>query len=219
MASNDPDSRKIRLLMQLRRAGISDAAVLTAIERTPRDVFVSGGFEDQAWDDRALPIECGQTISQPYIVALMSEALKLTDRHKVLEIGTGSGYQAAILARLARRVYTIERYRSLMAEAEARFKTLKLTNIVPRIGDGGQGWPAQAPFDRIIVTAAAPDRPDTLLDQLKPGGIMIAPVGAGEVQSLIRYGKDEDGAVTEDALAEVRFVPLREGVARNEDRR
>lgn len=219
MAQDAPDSRKIRLLMSLRRAGISDAATLRAIERTPRDLFVSGGFEDQSWDDRALPIECGQTISQPYIVALMTESLKLDDRCKVLEIGTGSGYQAAILARIARRVYTIERYRSLMAEAERRFRELKITNIVPRVADGGKGWTEQAPFDRIIVTAAAPFRPDALLDQLKPGGIMVAPVGAGEVQRLIRYQKDEGGAVSEEELTQVRFVPLREGVARSEDRR
>jgi len=216
MPEKDADSRKIRLLMSLRRAGIADAPVLRAIERTPRDVFVTGPFSDQAWEDTALPIECGQTISQPYIVALMTEALELDDRCKALEIGTGSGYQAAILARLARRVYTVERYRHLLAEAERRFAALKLTNIVTRVGDGARGWPEQAPFDRIIVTAAAPGRPDALLDQLKEGGIMVAPVGAGKVQTLIRYRKDKDGAVSEETLAGVRFVPLREGVARGE---
>lgn len=212
--SAEADSRKIRLLMTLRRAGISDPATLRAIEKTPRDVFVTRGFEDQAYDDRALPIECGQTISQPYIVAMMTEALELHDRAKVLEIGTGSGYQAAILSHIARRVYTIERYRTLMAEAERRFKHLKLTNIVTDVGDGGKGWPAQAPFDRIIVTAAAPGHPEALLDQLRDdGGIMVAPVGAGEVQTLIKYKKDA-GEIVETKLTGVRFVPLREGIAR-----
>ena len=201
--------------MSLRRAGISDAATLRAIERTPRDLFVSGGFEDQSWDDRALPIECGQTISQPYIVALMTESLKLDDRCKVLEIGTGSGYQAAILARIARRVYTIERYRSLMAEAERRFRELKITNIVPRVADGGKGWTEQAPFDRIIVTAAAEDPPGPLLAQLKIGGIMVLPVGQSDaVQSLIRVTRTETG-FEYDELMPVRFVPLLEGLGRD----
>ena len=208
------DARKIRLLMQLRRAGISDAAALRAIEKTPREMFVGAAWQDQAYDDNALPIECGQTISQPYIVALMTQALELTDRCKVLEIGAGSGYQTAILSRLARRVYTMERYKSLLREAQARFAALKLTNIVALAADGGKGWPEQAPFDRIIVTAAAPGRPQVLLDQLKPGGVMVAPVGAGDLQALIRYRKDHSGAVTEERLADVRFVPLKEGLAR-----
>ena len=193
--------------------------VLEAIGTVPRQKFVPEGAQRNAYAARPLSIDHAQTISQPYIVALMTERLKLDDRCKVLEIGTGSGYQAAILARIARRVYTIERYRSLMAEAERRFRELKITNIVPRVADGGKGWTEQAPFDRIIVTAAAPFRPDALLEQLKPGGIMVAPVGAGEVQRLIRYQKDEEGAVSEEELTQVRFVPLREGVARSEDRR
>lgn len=207
------DPRAIQLVMALRRAGITDKSVLGAMERTPRDLFVAGGFLDQAWENRPLPIDCGQTISQPYVVALMTEALKVDDRCKVLEIGTGSGYQAAILARLARRVYTVERYRTLMKAAEARFESLRLSNIVTRIGDGSKGWPEQAPFDRIMVTAAAPERPETLLEQLKDGGICVAPVQNGPVQTLMRYQRDGED-IAETALGDVRFVPLVPGAAR-----
>lgn len=204
----DPhDPRTIRLVMALRRTGITDKGVLGAMERTPRDLFVAESFLDQAYENRPLPIDCGQTISQPFIVAMMTEALKVDDRCKVLEIGTGSGYQAAILARLARRVYTVERYRTLLKAAETRFETLRLTNIVTRIADGSKGWPEQAPFDRIMVTAAAPERPDTLLEQLKDGGICVAPVQNGPVQTLIRYQRSGD-TFGETALGDVRFVPL-----------
>ncbi|MEE2567628.1 protein-L-isoaspartate(D-aspartate) O-methyltransferase [Hyphobacterium marinum] len=210
-----PDPRMIQLVMALRGGGISDAKTLGAIERTPRDLFVPQGFAEHAYDDRALPIDCGQTISQPHVVGHMTQALKLDDRCKVLEIGTGSGYQAAILARLARRVYTVERYRTLAREAEARFAALKLTNIVTRVGDGSLGWPEQAPFDRIIVTAAAPERPDGLLDQLKAGGLAVVPVDReGGGQTLYRYEKTANG-VTETALFDVRFVPLVKGQARS----
>lgn len=207
------DPRSIQLVMALRRAGITDKTVLGALERTPRDLFVAEGFLDQAWENRPLPIDCGQTISQPYVVGLMTEALKVDDRCKVLEIGTGSGYQAAILARLARRVYTVERYRTLMKSAEARFEALRLSNIVTRIGDGSKGWPEQAPFDRIMVTAAAAERPDTLLDQLKDGGICVAPVQNGPVQTLMRYTRQGD-EIAETSLGDVRFVPLVPGAAR-----
>ena len=212
--SAGPDTRIIQLVMALRNAGICDKAVLGALERTPRNLFVPEGFQDQAYHNRPLPIDCGQTISQPYIVAAMTEALDVNDRCKVLEVGTGSGYQAAVLARLARRVYTVERYRTLAKEAEARFAALRLSNIVTRIGDGAKGWPEQAPFDRIIVTAAASERPDGLLAQLKPGGIAVAPVQNGTVQTLMRYEHREDGAVGETALFDVRFVPLVSGPAR-----
>jgi protein-L-isoaspartate(D-aspartate) O-methyltransferase len=190
------DTRVIELVMALRNAGIRDKSVLAAIERTPRDLFVP------------------QSISQPLIVALMTQALEVTDRCKVLEIGTGSGYQAAVLARLCRRVYTIERYRTLSLEAVKRFEALRLTNIVTRIGDGTKGWPEQAPFDRIIITAAAPSRPDTILAQLREGGICVAPVENGPVQTLYRY-RMEDGEISEESLLDVRFVPLVEGVARS----
>lgn len=212
--SAGPDTRLIQLVMALRSAGISDKRVLAAIERTPRHLFVPEGFSDQAYENRALPIDCGQTISQPFVVAAMTAALEVDDRCKVLEIGTGSGYQAAVLARLARRVYTIERYRTLAGEAGARFAALRLTNIVQRTGDGTKGWPEQAPFDRIMVTAGASERPDGLLDQLKSGGICVAPVQNGPVQTLMRYQRGEDGAITERALFDVRFVPLVPGEAK-----
>ncbi|PIW31286.1 MAG: protein-L-isoaspartate O-methyltransferase [Rhodobacterales bacterium CG15_BIG_FIL_POST_REV_8_21_14_020_59_13] len=206
------DPRVIQLVMSLRGSGVTDRHVLGAIERTPRNVFVPDRFLDHAFDDRALPIDCGQTISQPLIVGLMTQLLSVDDRCKVLEIGTGSGYQAAILSRLARRVYTIERYRTLAKEAEARFAELRLTNITPRIGDGTKGWPEQAPFDRIIVTAGAPVRPDTLLAQLKPGGVAVIPVNNDRgSQTLIRYTKTNTDSLDEEAVMDVRFVPLVEG--------
>lgn len=206
------EPRVIQLVMSLRGSGVTDRHVLGAIERTPRNIFVPERFQDHAFDDRALPIDCGQTISQPLIVGLMTQLLKVDDRCKVLEIGTGSGYQAAILSRLSRRVYTIERYRTLAKEAEARFADLRLTNITTRIGDGTKGWPEQAPFDRIIVTAGAPIRPDTLLSQLKPGGIAVAPVNNDSgTQTLIRYTRTETGELDEDAIMDVRFVPLVDG--------
>lgn len=206
------DPRVIQLVMSLRGSGVTDRHVLGAIERTPRNVFVPDRFLDHAFDDRALPIDCGQTISQPLIVGLMTQLLSVDDRCKVLEIGTGSGYQAAILSRLARRVYTIERYRTLAKEAEARFAELRLTNITPRIGDGTKGWPEQAPFDRIIVTAGAPVRPDTLLAQLKPGGVAVIPVNNDRgSQTLIRYTKTDADTLDEEAVMDVRFVPLIDG--------
>ena len=209
-----PDPRMIQLVMALRGGGVTDARVLAAIERTPRDIFVPERFGDQAVDDRALPIDCGQTISQPLIVALMTQALKLDDRCKVLEIGTGSGYQAAVLSRLARRVYSVERYRTLSKEAEARFAKLRLTNITTRVGDGTLGWPEQAPFDRIILTASAPVRPDAILAQLKDGGIAIAPVDRGTKQVLVRYQRTGDELTSSDIM-DVRFVPLVKGEAKS----
>ena len=171
-------------MLALRSQGVTDPAVLAAIERTPRDLFTPELFKERSWEDSALPIACGQTISQPFIVGLMTQALTLEPRARVLEIGTGSGYQTAVLSRLARLVYTIERYRTLLREAEARFETLQLTNVITKFGDGGLGWPEQAPFDRILVTAAAPDEPKVLLRQLKPAGVLVAPIGKGPVQQL-----------------------------------
>ncbi|GAK43989.1 protein-L-isoaspartate O-methyltransferase [Tepidicaulis marinus] len=210
------DPAKISLIMELRRRGIKSKAVLSAIERVARDSFVPTTFSKQAYEDHALPIECGQTISQPFVVAYMTEKLEVGDRMKVLEVGTGSGYQAAILSRLCRRVYTIERYRTLMRDAVNRFETLNLHNITTKVGDGASGWPEQAPFDRIMVTAAAPELPQTLVDQLKVGGIMVLPVdipGRPREQKLVRVTRTETGIEREDMI-DVRFVPLVEGVAR-----
>jgi len=206
------DIRKIRLLMELRRQGISDIEVLSAIERVPREKFVPEAFKDQAYENIALPIDCGQTISQPQIVAYMTAALKLAPRLKVLEIGTGSGYQAAVLSYLCRRVYTIERHFSLAKEAEKRFAELRITNIVPQIGDGSKGWPLQAPFDRIIVTARAEILPDILVSQLREDGIMILPiVKKDRSQKVVRLRRRSNGFDQEE-LMDARFVPLLDGL-------
>lgn len=213
----DPDpeeTQRARLILGLRSQGVTDAKVLDALEKTPRDLFVPDLFQDRTWEDSALPIACGQTISQPFIVGLMTQALRLESRSRVLEIGTGSGYQTAVLSRLARYVYTVERYRTLMGEAERRFRQLDLLNVITRFGDGGQGWPDQAPFDRILVTAAAPNEPKVLLSQLKPKGTLVAPIGRGAVQTLTRYTGDGEGGFSIEALCEVRFVPLLDGVAK-----
>ncbi|MGI8839458.1 MAG: protein-L-isoaspartate(D-aspartate) O-methyltransferase [Caulobacteraceae bacterium] len=210
----EKDTRLARLVLALRSQGVTDPAVLAAIERTPRDLFTPELFKDRAWEDSALPIACGQTISQPYIVGLMTQALTLEPRARVLEIGAGSGYQTAVLARLARLVYTIERYRTLLREAETRFQALQLTNVITKFGDGMLGWPEQAPFDRILVTAAAPGEPTVLLGQLKSSGVLVAPIGKGPIQRLCRYAGDGAGGFAMDILCEVRFVPLLEGVAR-----
>ncbi|MEO1161299.1 MAG: protein-L-isoaspartate(D-aspartate) O-methyltransferase, partial [Pseudomonadota bacterium] len=162
------DQQKIELIMGLRSRGIRDTRVLEAIETVPREVFVPDTFQDLAYADQALPIECGQTLSQPFIVAFMTEKLKVGERMKVLEIGTGSGYQTVILAQLCRRIYTIERYRTLLKSAERRFAELRQANITTLLGDGNKGWPKQAPFDRILITAAAEDPPGPLLSELKP---------------------------------------------------
>lgn len=207
------EANKIRLIMELRREGISDRNVLSAIERIPREVFVPEPFRERAYDNTALPISQGQTISQPFVVAFMTQELQLGDRMKVLEIGTGSGYQAAILSRLCRRVYTIERYRSLLQEANQRFEQLRLYNITTRLGDGNKGWPEQAPFERIMVTAGAEVVPRVLAEQLADGGIMLVPVGPREEQQIVRVRRDGDD-FAQDNLLPVRFVPLVDGVAR-----
>ena len=203
-----------KLILALRTGGVSDPAVLNAIEKTPRQLFVPTQWQDRSWEDRALPIACGQTISQPLIVGLMTQALTLEQRSRVLEIGTGSGYQTSVLSPLSRLVYTVERYRTLLAEAESKFKTLGFTNIITRFGDGGEGWPEQAPFDRILVTAAMEAEPKALLAQLKPNGVLVAPIGRGGVQSLKRYVGDGKGGFAREDLLDVRFVPLLPGVAK-----
>jgi len=207
--------RKMQFLFALRSRGVTDARVLTAMEKVDRGAFIRGTFAGRAYEDMPLPIACGQTISQPSVVGLMTQALKLTGREKVLEIGTGSGYQAAILSQLARRVYTVDRYKRLVAQASAIFRDMDLTNITTLTADGSFGLPDQAPFDRIIVTAAAEDPPGPLLAQLKIGGIMVVPVGQSDaVQHLIRVTRTEDGYAY-DELIPVRFVPLVEGLGRD----
>lgn len=210
---HDLDAAKITLIMELRRQGVSNGAVLDAMERTPREMFVPEALRSRAFENTALPIDCGQTISQPLIVGFMSQALRLDKRMIVLEIGTGSGYQAAVLARLARRVYTVERHRPLLREAQARFDALQLHNISTRIGDGYKGWPEQAPFKRILVTAAAGTPPPLLLEQLAVGGFMLIPIGAAwEAQDIVRIVRTASGYDYEKLLP-VRFVPMVSGIA------
>jgi protein-L-isoaspartate(D-aspartate) O-methyltransferase len=212
-APDDPAERQMRFLFALRTRGVTDARVLTAMERVDRGAFVRGLFAERAYEDMPLPISCGQTISQPSVVGLMTQALNVQPRDTVLEIGTGSGYQAAILSHLARRVYTVDRHRRLVREAQDVFRDLGLVNITAFTADGSHGLPDQAPFDRIIVTAAAEDPPSPLLAQLKLGGIMVLPVGQSDtVQSLIKVTRLESGYDYEE-LRPVRFVPLVEGLA------
>lgn len=215
------DPRTIQLIMELRGQGITDPRVLDAIERTRREAFVDQPFEHAAYNNTALPIACGQTISQPFVVAYMTQHLDVQPSHRVLEIGTGSGYQAAVLSPLCRRVYTIERHKPLLRQAEARFKALKLDNVATKHGDGYKGWPEQAPFDRIILSAAAPVIPPTLIEQLKPGGALIAPVGTisetnlgvpeSFSQRLTKMIRTETG-VMEEFLIPVLFVPMLSGL-------
>ncbi len=216
-------NKRVRLIMHLRKMGITDMSVLGAMEKVPRERFVPESVRHQAWDDIALPIGRGQTISQPFVVAAMTAALKLSDRDKVLEIGTGCGYQTAILSKLCRRVYTIERHKPLLKDAEKRFEELKLRNITAIAADGMQGWPRinnvdQAPFDKIIVTAAARGKPpQALLDQVKDGGLMVIPVGENGEQVLRCYKKETDGSFTAKDLMPVRFVPLLPDIAGDVD--
>lgn len=212
------DTKKIRLVMYLRTAGISDTRVLSAIERVPRDVFVPPTFRDQAWEDTALPIGLGQTISQPLVVATMTQALNINEHDKILEIGTGCGYQAAILARLCRRVYTIERHKPLLDVALRHLEALKIRNITAICADGMKGWPEQSPFDKIIVTAAAREKPpQALVDQLDIGGILVIPVGEIGAQVLRLYKKESRDTLAIRDLMPVRFVPLLPDVARPAD--
>ncbi|CUH40282.1 Protein-L-isoaspartate O-methyltransferase [Jannaschia seosinensis] len=202
----------MRLLVALRSRGVTDTRVLEAMEQVDRALFVSDTFADQAFEDVPLPIQSGQTISQPSVVGLMTQALGVQPRDKVLEVGTGTGYQAAILAHLARRVYTVERHRTLARIARENHAVLGLTNITQISGDGSRGLPEQAPFDRILVTAAAEDPPGPLLAQLREGGSMVVPVGVSDhVQTLVKVTRGPDGYDYEELLP-VRFVPLVEGV-------
>jgi len=216
------DARGARLAELLRAEGIGDEGVLGAIASIPRELFVDTPFAHAAYENTALPIACGQTISQPYVVAYMTEALEPGPRMRVLEIGTGSGYQAAVLSKLCRRVYTIERHKPLLDAAETRFRELKLENVVSRLADGAQGWPEQAPFDRILLTAATEKVPPALLGQLTPGGVLIAPLGRVGPSGL--FGGSEsicqlltkiirtDTGFHEEGLIPVVFVPMVAGV-------
>ncbi len=210
-----PDSeaeRKMQFLFALRKRGVTNKRVLAAMEKVDRGMFLRGLFAERAYEDMPLPIACGQTISQPSVVGLMTQALNVPARAKVLEVGTGSGYQAAILSGLARRVYTLDRHKRLVHEARRLFEALDLTNITAITADGTRGLPEQAPFDRILVTAAAEDPPGPLLAQLAIDGIMVLPVGQSDnVQRLIKVTRSSEGFEYEELLP-VRFVPLLEGI-------
>jgi protein-L-isoaspartate(D-aspartate) O-methyltransferase len=214
MASNQPPPEKMMFQLTLRRRGISDQMVLRAMEEVPRDLFVEPTDREGAYRDSALPIACGQTISQPFVVAYMTEQLQLRKHHRVLEIGAGSGYQAAVLSRLAGQVLTVERYRKLADTARARLEELDYHNVEVMLGDGLNLPPNIGPFDRIIVTAAMEQIPDNLIERLEMGGILIAPVGPHHgVQTLVRLTRTDAG-VERKELVEVRFVPALPGVAR-----
>jgi protein-L-isoaspartate(D-aspartate) O-methyltransferase len=213
MPGNESEQR-MEFMLTLRRRGISDKAVLRAMDEVPREHFVETRFADQAYADNAMPIACGQTISQPYVVAYMTEQLAVRGNHRVLEVGTGSGYQAAVLSRLAREVVSLERYRTLANAARTRLKTLGYGNVEVLLGDGLGGEPLRAPFDRIIVTAAAESIPPALTAQLAEGGIMILPLGPhGGAQELVKLTRTGQG-LSQETLIPVRFVPLLPGQAR-----
>jgi protein-L-isoaspartate(D-aspartate) O-methyltransferase len=201
-------AQKIRLILELRQAGITNTEILAAIEKVPRDRFVPKAFGDRAYDGMALPIGHGQTISQPVVVARMIAALHLNDRIKVLEIGAGSGYQTAILSYLSRRVYAIERHRDLLLGAQKLLDEMRCYNVTAVVGDGTLGWPDQAPFERIIVSAAAPEIPTILTDQLAEGGIMVIPVGDQRRDQMIMRVTRRDGEIHSEDLWPVRFLPL-----------
>ena len=212
---DSPDNTRMRFLLDLRRRGIGDQAVLRALEEVPRDAFLPAEMAAVAYADQALPIDCGQTISQPFVVAYMTEQLAMRPHHRVLEIGTGSGYQAAVLSRLAHRVVTIERYRTLADTAQARLNDLGFQNVEVIAGEGAQGAGDHAPFDRIRVTAAADTVPSALIDQLAVGGMLIAPLGPPDgVQHLTKVTKTETGE-QRATLIPVRFVPLVAGKAQH----
>jgi protein-L-isoaspartate(D-aspartate) O-methyltransferase len=213
-ASGQSGREKLNFQLTLRRRGISDQAVLRALEEVPRNLFVDPRDREVAYADTALGIACGQTISQPYVVAYMTEQLRLHPRHRVLEIGTGSGYQAAVLSRLCRDVVTVERYRTLVDTARRRFASLGYNNIEVVFGDGYDVAQTLGTFDRIIVTAAMDEIPDALTERLEPGGILIAPVGPQDgAQQLVRLRKTDEG-IARDDLIPVRFVPALRGLAK-----
>ena len=209
------DIERMEFQLSLRRHGISDQAVLRAMDEVPREYFVAAEYAESAYADQALPIACGQTISQPYVVAYMTEQLEVEARHRVLEIGTGSGYQAAVLSRIAREVVSVERYRTLADAARNRLKTLGYDNVTVITGDGLAGAPSRAPFDRVVVTAATEDLPQALVGQLGEGGKMVLPLGPRSgPQYIVKLSKTQSGEVAREQLIAVRFVPLLPGQAR-----
>ena len=209
------DVERMEFQLALRRRGISDQAVLRAMDEVPREYFVAADLTDSAYADQALPIACGQTISQPFVVAYMTEQLEVEPQHRVLEVGTGSGYQAAILSRLAREVVSLERYRTLADAARQRIETLGYANVIVVVGDGMAGAPDRAPFARIMVTAAAEEVPAALTVQLGAGGRMVLPVGPRNgTQYIVKLTKQANGGLTRENLIAVRFVPLLPGQAR-----
>ncbi|MBD21750.1 MAG: protein-L-isoaspartate O-methyltransferase [Rhodospirillaceae bacterium] len=203
------DANKVRLVMELRQQGITDQRVLSAIERVPREAFVPEAFHDQAYENTALPIGHGQTISQPSVVAFMTEALSIGPRMKVLEVGTGCGYQAAVLSGLCLRVYSIERFQELFRSTQQRLSELRFNNVTIKWGDGLQGWVEQAPFDRLILTAAIKEIPKILFDQMADNGIVIAPLGKrADDQRLVKFFRRNNGEWEQESLLPVRFVPM-----------
>ena len=209
------DIERMEFQLSLRRHGISDQAVLRAMDEVPREYFVAAEYAESAYADQALPIACGQTISQPYVVAYMTEQLEVEARHRALEIGTGSGYQAAVLSRIAREVVSVERYRTLADAARNRLKTLGYDNVTVITGDGLAGAPSRAPFDRVVVTAATEDLPQALVGQLGEGGKMVLPLGPRSgPQYIVKLSKTQSGEVAREQLIAVRFVPLLPGQAR-----
>ena len=205
------DVRKIRLTLELREAGISNTKVLSAIEKIPRENFIPKNFRNQSYENIALPIGNNQTISQPYIVALMTQSLELTNQHKILELGTGTGYQSSILSLLSRRVYTIERIKSLLITAENNFKKLKITNIVSKHADGNLGWKEQIPFDRVIFTAATKEISETIINHIKDNGIIVAPMITNNNQVLTKFVKKKN-KLNSEKISDVLFVPNVSGV-------
>jgi protein-L-isoaspartate(D-aspartate) O-methyltransferase len=213
-APRDENVDRMEFLLSLRRRGVSDQAVLRAMDAVPREKFVMPEFSDEAYADHAMPIACGQTISQPYVVAYMTEQLDVKREHRVLEVGTGSGYQAAILSQLAGEVFTVERYRTLAEGARRMLAELGYDNVTVIVGDGLKGVPEHAPYDRIIVTAAAETVPQALVDELAVGGIMVLPLGEHDgPQRLVKLTRNAEG-ITQEELIWVRFVPLLPGQAR-----
>ena len=200
------DVRKIRLILELRESGINDSKVLSAIEKIPREKFIPDNFRNQAYENIALPISDNQTISQPFIVAKMTQLLEINSDHKVLEIGTGSGYQSAILSLLCRRVYTIERIKNLYINSEKIFSKLNITNIVSKHADGNLGWKEQIPFDRIIFTAATSKISNLIFSHITEGGIIVSPIIKNNKQTLIKYKKNNN-KINEEEFDTVLFVP------------